>query len=189
MRLELEHVLSEKFAVSTILFLRRKKIIYKFDLRAVTKSTRQIDRLVKDLDSAGLIYISDISNRNRRMYRISLTDEGRAIAQNLETIEIIEEEKPSGISLEPRYEMLIEIHSLKIQSLSELSHIRDFDEAKELLIWMNEKKLIEIEKYPSGAPNLSSPVSFKITARGEAVANELIPLKNLLNDSYAAGNQ
>ena len=180
MRLELEHVLSEKFAVSAILFLQQKKIIYKFDLRAVTKSTRQIDRLVRVLSSARLIYVDDISNRNRREYRISLTDEGRVIAQNLDMIE--EKRGVAGRLFEISREMLIEIHLSGAQSLADLSRVRYFDEGRKLLTELNEEGLVEIERYPSGAPNLFSPVPFKITAKGEVVAKKLLEVKKAIEE-------
>ncbi len=178
MRLDIEHALAEKFAVPTILYIHEKKAIYKYDLKLVTKSQRQIERLVAILKSVGIIWIDDVSNKKRREYRVGLTDLGKIVAENL--MKVDEKGEQSRFFLGILQEFLIEIYLSGAKSLVELSQVRYFDEGRKLLLELDEKGLVDIEKLPSGAPNLSSPVSFKITSKGETVAKSLLTARRAL---------
>ena len=180
MRLDIEHALSEKFAVSAILFVHQKKVIYKYDLRSVTTGRRQIEKLVTVLNSTHIIWVDDISNRNKKEYRIGLTNLGINIAKNLERVE--EKGEISEFFLEIWQEMLMEIYSSGARYLAELSQVKYFDEGKKLLIDLDEKGVVEIEKDPSGILNLSSPVPFTITTKGKVVAKKLLEAKKAIEE-------
>ncbi len=172
MKAEIETALCEKYAVSAIVFIHRQKFIYKYDLKTITKSHRQIESLTGILKSVGIIWIDDISYKKRKEYRISLTALGRTIAENLENVD--GNGTVARMFSAPLQDLLIEAYVSGAGSLIELPKARLMADVRKLLFELNSMRLIELERRPSGAPNLSSPVPFRVTPRGKDMAKNLL---------------
>ena len=120
--------LSEKYAIDAIKFIYSKGTIKKTDLLEIITSSWTLDKLVPKLERDGLIIVKT-SEFGRKTYTISLTDKGRAAAEQLKRVE----EAASGIVIHED-EGRIEVSNVpeewkeKWKNLHALIHVNVYDD-------------------------------------------------------------
>lgn len=78
--------LSEKYAIDALRYILTKGEIRKTDLLEIITSSWSLDKLIPKLEKDGLINV-EVSKMGRKTYTISLTDKGRAVAEQLKRAE------------------------------------------------------------------------------------------------------
>lgn len=172
----LEKVLGERGAVPAILFIHAQRYIHKYDLRVVMKSQKLIEKTVALLASAGIIWTDSISCKNRKEYRIGLTEFGRTIADNLEKVDgsVID----TTMYSRRLRDLLVDIYVSGAKAIVDLPRRSIADDMRKLLLDLDWMGYIRLDRRPSGAPDLSSPVPFVMTSKGKIVASALAKTKD-----------
>ncbi len=78
--------MSEKYVIDTLRYIYEKGTIKKTDLLEIITSSWTLDKLVPKLEKDGLIKV-EVSKMGRKTYTISLTNKGRAVAEQLKRAE------------------------------------------------------------------------------------------------------
>lgn len=78
--------MSEKYVIDTLRYIYEKGTIKKADLLEIITSSWTLDKLVPKLEKDGLIKV-EVSKMGRKTYTISLTNKGRAVAEQLKRAE------------------------------------------------------------------------------------------------------
>ncbi|WP_188680619.1 zinc-ribbon domain-containing protein [Thermogymnomonas acidicola] len=122
-------VLSQKYVPGILIFLLDHGTVHKTDLTAVTHSNTLIDKLINELKNEDLISVKkEFVGRNT--YYISLTEKGKAIAQQLKKAQEIAESKmedQEGLGNPPRIEVTEEAAD-RVKELRLLYHVNVYDD-------------------------------------------------------------
>ena len=97
-----------KYAKSVILRLTEKDTFMKSELFDIVTSNQVLDKLLDALKSDGYIR-KDLSTYGRRMYSISLTEKGRAAAEQIRRISDVGSKR--GMELSDAFKMIIYLHN------------------------------------------------------------------------------
>ena len=111
--------LSEKYAIDAIKFIYSRGTIKKTDLLEIITSSWTLDKLVPKLERDGLIIVKT-SEIGRKTYTISLTDKGRAAAEQLIRMDAVAA-KAETYELPPDF-------GKEFEGLSAMTHLNVLDD-------------------------------------------------------------
>ncbi len=163
--------LKEKYAIPLLLFLLDKnKPVNKTELREnVIKPISSLDKLLNKLKEDGLIEIKEVF-LGRRVYLISLTENGRAVAEGLKILE-----HPPSLSIFPEWMNILIYLSNKNQD--------EFEKIKEHFqggsVYSSIQKLVELKLVEQSLENSKNII--KLTEKGEKVAKKLSEVEEILS--------
>lgn len=111
--------LSEKYAIDAIKFIYSKGTIKKTDLLKIITSSWTLDKLVPKLEKDGLIVVR-MSEIGRKTYTISLTDKGKAAAEQLKRMDEVAA-RTEAYDLPPDFDR-------EFENLSAMTHLNVLDD-------------------------------------------------------------
>ena len=159
MRQNILDALSEKGSVAILVYLlKREGVVFKYNLRYATGSLRKVNRALTKLEAAHLVFVRDSSVGKKKLYQITLTEDGRLIAGNLLDID---RERGTNFEFQDMHmNMLSRIFESKSNSLAILNQVGYFDEGRALLRELDDMGVVRMERDENGKPIVDSPVRF-----------------------------
>ncbi len=181
MSLDISIALSQKGATAILVdLLNDERTVFKYSLRRVAGSLRNVNNALEKLEAAGLVAIQDSSTGKKKLYRVLLTNKGMLVARNLKEIE--KERGTTYTFQDIHLRMLATIYKSGSDDLAKLSQVEYFDEGRKLLLELDEMGVVRLDRDQAGRPILDNPVRFKITQKGEESAKHILGLEEMVEE-------
>lgn len=163
-----------KYAKSVILRLTEKDTFMKSDLFDIVTSNQVLDKLLDALKSDGYIR-KDLSTYGRRMYSISLTEKGRAAAEQIRRISDVGSKR--GMELSDAFKLIIYLHNDGPKDVGSLK--KEFPGLFGFVEDMRSSGIITSKVDNSRYPSESV---IELTERGKKVAEKLKEIEEILKE-------
>ena len=163
-----------KYAKSVILRLTEKDTFMKSDLFDIVTSNQVLDKLLDALKSDGYIR-KDLSTYGRRMYSISLTEKGRAAAEQIRRISDVGSKR--GMELSDAFKLIIYLHNDGPKDVGSLK--KEFPGLFGFVEEMRSSGIITSKVDNSRYPPESL---IELTEKGKEVAEKLKEIEEILRE-------
>ena len=164
--------LDQKYAYSVLKKLTEKDSFMKYELFDIVTSNQTLDKLLDALEKDGYI-VKKLSTYGRRTYEISLTPEGRNIAEGLR--DMGRTEKRKSLELQPIFKLILFISEKGECKLSELK-----DEFPGSYSYVEDLKAEGIIEASIDNSKFPSETIISLKEKGKLIAQKLMELETLL---------
>ncbi|MGC8622006.1 MAG: hypothetical protein ACP5U0_08845 [Caldisphaera sp.] len=165
-------ILDQKYVSSILRYMLDHENIKKDDLRHIVKTVSTLDKTLNLLQIEGYIEIKE-QILGRRVYAISLTNQGRAIAEQLKNIE--EPSNSSRFLSQKEQEALLFLSSKNDIDSKEFIEKFSYSSISKLSDLKLIKQIIDTKAYP--------PKNFiEITDKGKKISKKLKEIEEILKE-------
>ena len=172
--------LSLKGAIPTLIYLDTHGAVFRNELREATHSWLVNQKLLPELEAAGLVKVTDMGSSKKSFFRVEITEKGKFIVANLREIT---HEKSIHVTFQRGYHghLLFLLSEHEPITLREILKIEYIVEATSLLVELQRTRVVEVQEIP-GVDRVDYPI--RLTRRGKEIVKKLRELENLVKAEF-----